>query len=336
MVFPFKKIFQKHRLIKKTKGEFSSPSIVIKTPVSKWRRAHSWGDYHLAVLLKKELEKLGYFVLIQIFPEWENTKADHYDVAIVFRGLRRYKIKANQINIMWNISHPDAVSLEEYQEYDHVFIASDYWSKKIANQIQTPVDSMLQCTDSQRFKAPDFKAQRQYQEQYQQQLLFVGNSRKIHRKILRDLLPTDYELSVYGKEWKGIIPSKYIKARHIANNELYKYYGSANILLNDHWDDMRDKGFISNRIFDGLACGAFILSDKVRDMGELGKYVQTYETRDELHKHIHYYLTHTKKRQEIARKGMEYVQNNHTFKKRAEQFSNTIKVLIREKAKGHL
>ena len=56
------------------------------------------------------------------------------------------------------------------------------------------------------------------------------------------------------------------------------------ILLNDHWEDMREKGFVFNRIYDGLACGAFILTDKVKDMGELIKFVQTYETREELEK----------------------------------------------------
>jgi len=305
---------------KKTNSQFSNPSIVIKIPVTKWRRAHSWGDYHLAVLLKNELEKLGYFILIQILPEWENSTADKYDIVIVFRGLSRYKVKPQQINIMWNISHPNDISLDEYDEYDQVFIASSFWSKKIAQQINTPVKTMFQCTDIERFKKPN-SAERQ---KYNQPLLFVGNSRKIYRKILKDLLPSEYKLSVYGKDWKGIIPSKLVKAQYIENNELYKYYGSADILLNDHWDDMREKGFISNRIFDGLACGAFIISDKIRGMGELDNYIQTYETPEELHKHIDYYLNNPDKRQEKALKGMHFIHQNHTYKERAKQISDAI------------
>ena len=53
---------------------------------------------------------------------------------------------------------------------------------------------------------------------------------------------------------------------------------------------------MSNRIYDGLACGAFILNDKVKDMGELIKFVQTYETREELEKFIEYYLHHPEER----------------------------------------
>jgi len=316
--------FKKYQFQKITKGIFSSPSIVIKIPVTKWRRAHSWGDYHMAVLLKNELEKIGYFVLIQILAEWDNPEADKYDIAIVFRGLSRYKVKPHQINIMWNISHPDDVSLDEYASYDQVFIASNYWSKKISEQLSTPVEAMLQCTDIKRFKEPNDSEK----NKYRQQLLFVGNSRKVYRKILSDLLPTRYSLAVYGKDWKGLLPKKYIKAKHILNDQLYKHYGSADILLNDHWDDMRNKGFVSNRIFDGLACGAFIISDKVREMDELENYIQTYETPEELKKQISLYLEQPQEKGDKAQKGMAYIHKNHTFKERAKQFSDVIQKLM--------
>lgn len=321
-MFPLKQLLKKYQYIKKTKGTFSSPSIVIKTPVTKWRRAHSWGDYHLSVLLKVELEKIGYFVLIQILPEWENEEADKYDVVIVFRGLSRYKVKPHQLNIMWNISHPDDVSLEEYEDYDKVFIASNYWSKKISKQTSTPVETMLQCTDIKRFKEPNNSEKNKFQHQ----LLFVGNSRQVYRKILRDLLPSQYDLAVYGKEWKGLLAKEYIKGKHISNDELYKYYGSTEILLNDHWDDMRTKGFISNRIFDGLACGAFIISDRVRNMGEMTDFIHTYETPEQLKMLIDFYLKHPEKRIEKSKKGILYILKNHTFKERAKQFSEAISI----------
>jgi spore maturation protein CgeB len=300
---------------------------VIKLPVSKWSRAHSWGDYHMAVLLKQQLEKKGHYVLLQIAPEWEDEEGLACDVAIVFRGLHRYKVKPQQINIMWNISHPDDVSLQEYEEYDQVFIASDLWAKKIAKQVTVPVETMLQCTDPVRFRPPNPDER----ENYHQQLLFVGNSRDTYRKILKDLLPTEFDLAVYGKNWKKLIPKKHIKSEHIPNDELYRYYGSADILLNDHWDDMREKGFVSNRIFDALACGAFVLTDKVNAMGELGEYVQVYETKEELQSLIDYYLSRPDERKEKALKGMAFVQNRHTFKERAEQFLDTINALMQQR-----
>jgi len=306
---------------------FLRPSIVIKIAALSWDVTYSWGDYHMAVLLKEQLEIEGYSVLLQIFPEWDNEEGQECDIALVFRGMRRYVTKRHQINIMWNISHPNMITIDEYEEYDHVFIASHFWANEMANKLTVPVDAMLQCTDLNRFHEPN----EQEKLNYQQQLLFVGNSRNIYRKILKDLLPTDYNLAVYGRHWKKLIPKKYIRGEYLQNDLLYKHYGSADILLNDHWDDMREKGFVSNRIFDGLACGAFIITDKVNGMGELEKYVEIYETVKELKEKIEFYLANPSKRVLKAEKNMEYIRENHTFKQRAKQISSSIEALKKAK-----
>jgi SAM-dependent methyltransferase len=311
---------------KPTKPE-GKKSIVIKTPVTKWRRAYNWGDFHMAESLKQELEAEGYHVLIQILPEWYNKEAQDYGIAIVFRGLSEYEPLPHQINIMWNISHPDMVTDEEYESYDKVFIASSYWANKISNKINTSVDTMLQCTDARRFHEPTEEDKKKYHKQ----LLFVGNSRGSLRKAIADLLPTNLDLAVYGKNWNKLISKKYLKGRYISNSKLYKHYGSADILLNDHWGDMRDKGFISNRVFDGLGSGAFIVSDNVKEMGRLKDFVQIYETKEELSENIAYYLKNPKKRLAKVLKGKEYVLSKHTFKDRAKQFSVDIENLVLKK-----
>lgn len=305
-------------------SRFLSKSIAIKIPAPTWERAYSWGDYHMAVLLKKQLQNEGYYVLLQVLEEWDNDEGMECDAVIVFRGLSRYTLKPHQINIMWNISHPDKVSLEEYEEYDKVFIASELWADKIGQQVNVPVESMLQCTDPKRFYPPTEKEKKKHH----QQLLFIGNSRNIYRKVLKDLIPTDYDLAVYGRRWEKLIPKKYIKGEHISNDELYLHYGSADILLNDHWDDMSEQGFVSNRIFDGLSCGAFIITDKVNAMGDLEKYVQVYETPEELKKLISYYVNNPDQRLEKTKEGVDFICKHHTFKERAKTFSQTIKHFI--------
>ena len=309
---------------------YLNPSIVIKIPAKTWKGAYSWGDYHMAVLLKQHLEDAGHYVLLQIYPEWNNDEGKEFDVALVLRGVRRYAVKQHQINIMWNISHPDDITLEEYEEYDQVFIASEFWAEKISEQINKPVKPMLQCTDVQRFK-PALKVDK---DNYRHQLLFVGNSRGIFRKILIDLLPTSYELAVYGKGWKKYIPKALIKGEHIPNQELYKYYGAAEILLNDHWDDMREKGFISNRIFDGLASGAFIITDSVRGMSFLNDYLQTYETPEELYKYIKFYLDNPAERRIKTMKAADLVATEFSYAARAKTLSKTIHKLLKKRLKG--
>ncbi|CAA6805111.1 MAG: Unknown protein [uncultured Thiotrichaceae bacterium] len=295
-------------------------SIVIKIPCRSWLGAFSWGDFHMAVALQKALKNLGFNVLLQVLPEWDAKEGEQYDVVIVFRGLNRYKCKAKQLNIMWNISHPEDVTLEEYEEYDHVFIASDIWAKEISQSLSKPVECMLQCTDTQRFFPPSHWDKKCDKET----ILFVGGTRDVFRPVIKELLPTEYSLAVYGKNWPQFIDKKYIKGAYIPNELLYKYYGSAGIVLNDHWDDMRSKGFVSNRIFDALACGAVVVSDKVEGMGEIATFVQTYDDKYSLKQCLEFSLQHSNEVQARAYQGMKFVQREHTFGQRAKQFAALI------------
>ncbi|MCE7700302.1 MAG: glycosyltransferase, partial [Methanobacterium paludis] len=286
--------------------------ISIKIPAPNWKEVQEWGDYYLALGLKKELEKKDCKVKLQTLPEWDSKDDADCDVVIVLRGLSKYKPKKQHFNIMWNISHPNKVSIKEYNQYDHVFIASEIWATKIKGKIDVPVEAMLQCTDPELFYPdPDDK--------YKHDILFVGNSRKVYRKIIKDLLPTDKDLAVYGTSWNGLIPDRYIKGEHIPNNELRKAYSSCKILLNDHWDDMRENGFISNRLFDGFASGAFIISDRIEGVGAVfGDALVTYDHPEELKLLIKYYLNNEKERIKKAERGHELVIDQNTYKNRAD------------------
>lgn len=291
--------------------------IVIKIPAPRWKEVQAWGDYHIALGLKKEFEKAGCLVMLQILPEWDGGDADQ-DVAIVLRGLSRYNPKPYHFNIMWNISHPDEVEINEYNQYDHVFIASEIWAREIGEKADVPVDCMLQCTDPELFYPES-------DEKYRHELLFVGNSRKVNRKILKDLLPTDKDLAVYGKNWRWRIPRKHVKGEHIPNNELRKAYSSCNVLLNDHWDDMREKGFISNRIFDGFASGAFIVSDHVKGAEDIfGESLVIYDSPEELKLLLEKYLNNESKRKEKSEAGRKITLEQFTYKNKAEQILKII------------
>jgi len=150
------------------------------------------------------------------------------------------------------------------------------------------------CTDTDRFPPTSIEVKNNRHE-----LLFVGNSRGIFRKILKDLLPTEFDFAVYGEHSLENIPQQYLKNTYLPNEKLYQYYGSADILLNDHWDDMKSKGFISNRIYDGHAAGAFIIYDKVEYMEDLENYIVTYKSKEELNELINYYLKYPDERKQI-------------------------------------
>ena len=311
------------------KKNYQKISIAIKIPAPNWSVVHEWGDYHFAVALKKEFEKLGYCVVLQVLEEWENSIGNSCDIVLVLRGLSKYTPKKHQINLMWNISHPDAINTEEYKSYDTVFIASHLWAKKIQDQISTPVETMLQCSDTTRFKLTKEKV-----STYSNQLLFVGNSRRVYRKIIQDLLPTPYQLSIYGNHWENFVDAKYIKGIHIENKELYKYYSNADIVLNDHWDDMKEKGFISNRIFDVIASGGFVITDRVEGIEEIfGNSIVTYTDAADLKEKINFYLENEKERKEKVMLAQNIIASKHRFQDRALQFSQHIKKLMDTRTK---
>lgn len=292
--------------------------IVIKIPIIQWMKAHLWGEYHFALAMKKYLERENWEVLIQIIPEWYSSKDKDFDIVIVLRGNREYFPKKQHLNIMWNICHPNMVSINEYNNYDYVFIASNIWAKHLSRLCSVKVEPLLQCTDTELFFPQNIS-------EYNYELLFVGNSRHIFRKIIKDLLPTNRELSVYGENWSKFIHRKHIKGKHIENKELNKVYSSCKILLNDHWADMREKGFLSNRLFDGFASGAFIISDEIKGGREVfGDALVTYKNSVELYNLIEKYLADVNLRKEKSEKGYGIVVKNHTFEKRVKKIIEVI------------
>jgi GT2 family glycosyltransferase/spore maturation protein CgeB len=249
-------------------------SFCLKIGAPSWEEAERWGDLHFARAIQRDLRRRGHPCAIQVLEEWESDEGLGYDVAVVIRGLSRHMPKPGQLNVLWNISHPADLGGEECDGYDLVCVASERFAADLRGRTSTPVVVLEQATDPALFyrdPSPD----------YEHDLVYVANSRNVLRPIVRDLLPTDRDLAIYGANWEGLIDTRYVVSEHVANEELRKVYSSAKVVLCDHWDDMREHGFVSNRIYDALACGATVISDAVPGL-ERFEGVLTYETPEEL------------------------------------------------------
>lgn len=299
--------------------------ICIKIPVYNWKVADTWGDYYFGIGLRKALMKLGYEVKIQTLDEWYNGEDKGCEVVLVLRGLSEYIPQNSEpVHLMWNISHPDDIRTEEYDLYDHVFVASELWANEIKGRIGNKVSCLLQCTDPSIFKKAVFPIK--------SEILFVGNSKGILRPVIRDLLPTAHDLSIYGNDWENIVDSQYLKGRFIKHNKLYRYYSGAKIVLSDHWDDMRTHGFISNRVFDALACNALVISDEVEGINEvLDSSVVTYKSRGELQQKIEDYL---KRHVALTNNSRELILKKHTYESRAAEIDEIIIHLLASQSSG--
>lgn len=282
--------------------------IAIKIGAPNWKVRDEWGDYHYALSMKHVFDQLGHSTRIDCLDSWDRPNAIGDDVVIVLRGLTAYKPKAHQINLMWNISHPDKVSAAEYEEYDHVFVASSKHTGLLEPQLGERVSTLLQCTDP-RFFNPDVA-----DIDPAPKVLFVGNSRNMFRRIVRHAVHAGLPLEVYGNRWEGFLTDTMLKGEYIPNGQLASYYKSAGVLLNDHWDNMAASGLLSNRLFDAAACGARILSDAVEGIDEVfGGLVKQYRDEAELGKLARELLAETPKQRKARLELAQDIMANHSF-----------------------
>lgn len=289
-----------------------SLSFCLKIGAPDWEAAENWGDLHFARAIEAECKRRGHGCQIQVLEEWDDLEGLGHDVVIHLKGLTRYRPKPGQLNVLWSISHPDHVSIEECDVYDLVCVASHRFADQLRPLTRTPVIALEQATDPRLFfPEPD--------PALAHELVFVGNSRNVFRRILRDLLPTEHDLAVYGSNWEGIIDPALVVDEFIPNQDLHRVYSSAKIVLADHWDDMREHGFVSNRIFDALASGAVVISDDMPELHErFGGAVLTYRTARELRTTIERVLADPEALAERSAAARELVLAEHTFAHRVD------------------
>ena len=102
-------------------------------------------------------------------------------------------------------------------------------------------------------------------------------------------------------------------------------YSSVGVLLNDHWATMRDWGFVSNRIFDALACGTPVISDDLPEIAALfDDAVPTFADSAQLRTLVDEALSDPEAARARARHGAEIVAAHHTFEHRAAEFLDAL------------
>jgi O-antigen biosynthesis protein len=271
----------------------------------------AWGDRHFALALAAALRRLGQDAVVDFRGAHDRDTAYLDDVVLVLRGLSRVEPQPGRVNLLWVISHPDRVDVAEMQLFDGVFSAGVPWAERMSEQMDQPVQTLLQCTDPERFR-PDCAV-----PDTGDPVLFVGNSRNIFRPVVRDAIAAGADVAIYGTLWNQFVDGRHIRGPYLSNEQLAVAYRSAGVVLNDHWDDMRREGFLSNRVFDATAAGARLISDDVPGVEELfGGLVQTYRTVDDLRellRHPAEVFPAEKERSRLA----EVVRREHSFDARA-------------------
>lgn len=243
-----------------------SISVAEQPPRLRWALKHCappgprgwrWGDSHFADLLARQLRLLGQHVVIDARPAFERESTSYDDVNLVLRGEKPFQPVVGKVNLAWVMYDADTVTAAELADFDRVYVASEPGAAKWRQEWGLDVIPLLQATEPERFHpdlaAPDTGAE----------LLFVGNSRQTRRPLVLAAAEAGLPLTVYGQDWEPYLPESMIAGQFLPNDRVGAAYRAAGVVLCDHRDDMRQEGFLANRLFDAVAAGARVISDDV-------------------------------------------------------------------------
>ncbi len=281
--------------------------------------AAQWGDWHLAEAMADGLRRRGHTVRLQTGDRADDPAGRVCDVHVVIRGLRPVRRSTGQRHVLWIISHPESIEDTELDAADLVLVASPLFAEHLRRRTSTPVEVLLQATDQHRFHA------RPADRAHQHPITVVAKTRDIMRPIVADALSVGLRPSIYGGGWRDLVDPQLVVADHVDNEELPVVYSSAGVVLNDHWRTMQTWGFVSNRLYDVLACGTPVVSDPVAGLVDLfDDAVLEYHDPAELRMLVDAVLEDPKAARERAARGRAAVLAGHTFDHRAAELISTL------------
>lgn len=283
------------------------------------------GDFFLADDLKKGFEQLGFQVECRFREDYDDLKLGNAGNVLYFKGYYNFEHlpddgNARRKKVLY-LYYIEGLKPEILTEADVVASAS----LKLIDAFLTPrgvkTAFVPQFTNPERFKPAAIEAGKAYE------VLFVGsNHTGKGRQSVRYALEAQAPLAVFGKFWETTLSPQVLKGSYIDNDELFKYYASAGIVLNDHREDMRYYGFVSNRIYDVTAAGGFIFTDYLPEIEQaFGGAVATYKNYDEFKEKLAYYLAHPEERRKMAEDARQITLEQFTHIKAAQKFVDIFK-----------
>lgn len=235
----------------------------ILNPATPGPYGDKWGDTPFCESLAHALRRLGQDVTVYRRGEFDE-ESPRPDVVLWVRGLTEAEPIPGGLNVLWVISHPDAVTERELEGMDLVFAASMKWAGSMSRSTQREVRPLLQAVDATRFAPADCGVSAS------DATVFVGAARPQNpRRVVLDAVAAGLELEIWGPEWSGLVPENFIAGNYLDPAHLPDLYARATVVLADHHRDMAREGFIANRIFEAVASGALVVSDDVVGVDEI-------------------------------------------------------------------
>jgi GT2 family glycosyltransferase/glycosyltransferase involved in cell wall biosynthesis len=276
------------------------------------RAAERWGDVPVAEALGRELRAHGVVVRTVGRDRWGRGADRTADVTVHLKGRGVAPVSDVQCNVVWVMSHPSEVAPGELEAADLVLAGSELLAARYRERTTTRVVVMPQAADARRFTPGPVEPDRA------SRVLFVGNTRSVPRPSVLGAIDAGLPLTLIGGGWERYVDPALVRHPAVANAQLPGWYRSADVVLNDHWEDMARWGLVSNRVFDVLACGTCVVSDDVPGMDALlDDAVVTFADRSDVGRTVRTLLADPAERAARAERGRRAVLAAHTWEHRA-------------------
>ena len=232
-----------------------------------------WGDHWVKQDLAEAFAGLGLTV--------EDESPDV--ILHLFGSPPKKPLPEDTLNMVWVHSHPDEVTPENLKAFDKIFCASNDFISRMEAMGYRGLDFLPACTGKTPVEVP-----------IQYDVIFLGNARGRRpdgRAAVRDLLEAGLPFKVWGNGWDKLLGPDYYGGRYWDYSRIGELYAAARITVNDHHPDMGREGFVSNKVFDVLASGGFVISEKNPGLAQIfGESVPEYGSAAELRDLVEYYL----------------------------------------------
>jgi len=299
--------------------------IAIKAPKARPEKINKIVDYAFARGVADALLRKGHSVRIDSGADWySDAKGTDFDLAI--RGRGGFEPQSNIPMISWIIypgkTKKHLVSQNEVESSEHTFFASSLDLEAFKKRGLGDKCSLLMQGFDKKIMYPKTKSHKD-----QSDIALVGSNHFATelRPIVAMALEAKAKLRIFGRGWKNTIASGFLESSYIDNAKVGDLYRSSKIVLCDHLESMRKGGYVSNRIFDVLACGTPIISDDIQGLpDDIRGFVKTVSSSHEFAEAVAEIGAESaqqkNKRQIMAKKMLDH----HSFDQRADQISKTL------------
>lgn len=218
----------------------------------------NWGDTQYAEGLATALRAMGHQTTLFFHGETPG-KSGAGDVVLWIIGPHLEEPIAGLPNLLWIISPPNLLPIGTLARYQAIFTASSLLAK-IYQTHDLPAHYLPQASDPEHFNP----GQRE-EGAAEIPITFVGRyASRAPRFFVREVIEAGFDMQIWGAGWKGKAPVRMLRGDHVTPDELAQIYARSRVVLNDHMPHMARLGMMSNRAYDAIACGAYVISDPVK------------------------------------------------------------------------